>query len=60
MKLRRGKHMVDPPTSASSDIAFILIIFFFALLRKLVRLRQIMLNFLCLLTRLSLISFRHA
>ena len=28
MKLKRGKLLVDPPTSASSDIAFILIIFF--------------------------------
>lgn len=28
MKLRRGKLLVDPPASASSDIAFILIIFF--------------------------------
>lgn len=28
MKLRRGNPLVDPPTSASSDIAFILIIFF--------------------------------
>ena len=28
MKLHRGKMLVDPPASASSDIAFILIIFF--------------------------------
>lgn len=28
MKLQRGKLLVDPPASASSDIAFILIIFF--------------------------------
>ena len=28
MKLKRGKLLVDPPASASSDIAFILIIFF--------------------------------
>ena len=28
MKLKRGKMLVDPPASASSDIAFILIIFF--------------------------------
>jgi biopolymer transport protein ExbD len=28
MELRRGKLLVDPPASASSDIAFILIIFF--------------------------------
>ncbi|NNC89847.1 MAG: biopolymer transporter ExbD [Akkermansiaceae bacterium] len=28
MKLRRGKPLVDPPALASSDIAFILIIFF--------------------------------
>lgn len=28
MKLQRGKMLVDPPASASSDIAFILIIFF--------------------------------
>ena len=28
MNLKRGKLLVDPPTSASSDIAFILIIFF--------------------------------
>jgi len=28
MKLQRGKVLVDPPASASSDIAFILIIFF--------------------------------
>lgn len=28
MKLRRGKMLIDPPASASSDIAFILIIFF--------------------------------
>ena len=28
MKLKRGKVLVDPPASASSDIAFILIIFF--------------------------------
>lgn len=28
MKLRRGKLLVDPPASSSSDIAFILIIFF--------------------------------
>ncbi len=28
MKLKRGKLLIDPPTSASSDIAFILIIFF--------------------------------
>ena len=28
MKLKRGKLLVDPPGSASSDIAFILIIFF--------------------------------
>jgi len=28
MKLQRGKFLVDPPASASSDIAFILIIFF--------------------------------
>ena len=28
MKLKRGKLLVDPPSSASSDIAFILIIFF--------------------------------
>ena len=28
MKLQRGKFLVDPPSSASSDIAFILIIFF--------------------------------
>ncbi len=28
MKLQRGKWLVDPPASASSDIAFILIIFF--------------------------------
>jgi len=28
MKLQRGKFSVDPPASASSDIAFILIIFF--------------------------------
>jgi biopolymer transport protein ExbD len=28
MKLKRGKLLIDPPASASSDIAFILIIFF--------------------------------
>jgi biopolymer transport protein ExbD len=28
MKLKRGKLLVDPPASASSDIAFMLIIFF--------------------------------
>ena len=28
MKLKRGQVLVDPPASASSDIAFILIIFF--------------------------------
>ena len=28
MKLKRGKMLIDPPASASSDIAFILIIFF--------------------------------
>src|SRR6056297_977885 len=28
MKLQRGQLLVDPPASASSDIAFILIIFF--------------------------------
>jgi biopolymer transport protein ExbD len=28
MKLKRGQLLVDPPSSASSDIAFILIIFF--------------------------------
>lgn len=28
MKLKRGKLLIDPPGSASSDIAFILIIFF--------------------------------
>ncbi|MFP6858693.1 MAG: biopolymer transporter ExbD [Roseibacillus sp.] len=28
MKLRRGKLLVDPPAASSSDIAFILIIFF--------------------------------
>ena len=28
MKLQRGKMLIDPPASASSDIAFILIIFF--------------------------------
>ena len=28
MRLQRGKLLVDPPASASSDIAFILIIFF--------------------------------
>jgi len=28
MKLQRGKLLIDPPASASSDIAFILIIFF--------------------------------
>ncbi|MDA0765559.1 MAG: biopolymer transporter ExbD [Verrucomicrobia bacterium] len=28
MKLNRGKMLIDPPASASSDIAFILIIFF--------------------------------
>ena len=28
MKLHRGKMLIDPPASASSDIAFILIIFF--------------------------------
>ena len=28
MKFKRGKMLVDPPASASSDIAFILIIFF--------------------------------
>lgn len=28
MKLKRGSYLVDPPGSASSDIAFILIIFF--------------------------------
>ena len=28
MKLKRGQLLVDPPASASSDIAFILIIFF--------------------------------
>ena len=28
MKLHRGKMLVDPPASSSSDIAFILIIFF--------------------------------
>jgi biopolymer transport protein ExbD len=28
MNLKRGKYLIDPPGSASSDIAFILIIFF--------------------------------
>ena len=46
MKLKRGKMLIDPPASASSDIALILIIFFLVcIVNHLVVVRH--LNFLC-------------
>ena len=41
MKLRRNKLLVEPPTGASSDIAFILIVFFPVLINVLVAVRAI-------------------